>query len=107
MTFMRFHLPIRYVYELAACLCGEKWHRLTLKFLRSKPVIKFQLNGIQFDMLFGRAATDTKLREFQQQSPPPMVSQGIGASDQPRREYQIDDSDLVGTVGAGLFFFAS
>lgn len=77
-----------------------------LTSLPAKPVIKFRLNGIQVDMLFGRAESDTKLREFQQQSQTSVVSQDTTTpSDQPRREYHIDDSDLVGTVR--FFFFDS
>lgn len=66
------------------------------------PVIKFQIHNIQVDMLFGRAANDTKLLEFQQQCFAKNMSHGIGSTNQTRLEYHIDDSDLIGTDEAGV-----
>jgi len=62
-------------------------------------VIKLQLNEVDIDILFARAASAAKLLDFQRKSPPPLVS---GAEMvprlEPRREYFIDDADLVGAV---------
>jgi len=69
-----------------------------------QPVIKFRLNSIQIDMVFGRAADSSKLLEFQQKSPPPAVSHGDGDTacldgGSTRKEYLIEDADLAGAVG--------
>ena len=64
-----------------------------------QPVIKLQVNKVEIDMLHGRAASATKLLDFQSKSPPPLlVGDGIQTSKEPRREYIIDDTDLVGAV---------
>jgi hypothetical protein len=50
-------------------------------------------------MLHGIAASATKLLDFQSKSPPPLVvDSGMVTSTEPRREYIIDDADLVGAV---------
>lgn len=58
-------------------------------------------------MLFANAASTAKLLEFQRKSPPPVVSQSlkaiaavepVGGSSAQRREYTVDDADLVGAV---------
>jgi len=64
------------------------------------PVIKFRLNGIQVDMLFGRVAESSKLLQFQQKRPSPLLS--TISMDQDRPEYSIDDSDLLGMDEAGV-----
>lgn len=69
-------------------------------------MIKFRIHDIQVDMLFGRATNDTKLLEFQQQCFSQKMSQGIGSTSQPRLEYHIDDSDLVGTVSVSCVHVA-
>ena len=61
-------------------------------------MIKFQIHNLQVDMLFGRAANDAKLLEFQERAFSQKMLQGIGSIDQSKLEYHIDDSDLVGTV---------
>lgn len=65
------------------------------------PVIKFRLNGIHVDMLFGRVADPAKLLKFQQQRPSPLLS-AVSTKEEPRREYMIDDSDLAGMDEAGV-----
>lgn len=58
-------------------------------------------------MLFGRASDATKLLEFQQKSPPPAVSRVEGeasAIETSRKEYMVDDADLVGVVGVRCGF---
>jgi poly(A) polymerase len=91
------------------------------------PVIKFLLNGIHIDLLFGRVQDSTKLLQFQQKRPSPLLSSlladqqalentvnnsnnnisGDNASSSkptlsPRLEYSIDDSDFTGTDEAGV-----
>jgi hypothetical protein len=53
-------------------------------------------------MLFGRAASVAKLLDFQQKSPSLLLVPPGGDSnnDNPRKEYLIDDSDLVGAVSS-------
>ena len=64
------------------------------------PVIKFLLNGIHIDMLFGRVADPSKLMQFQQKRPSPLLS--TLSTEQPRLEYIIDDSDFAGMDEAGV-----
>lgn len=69
------------------------------------PVIKFVLQGIQIDLLFARLQNATKLFQYQQ-SQPSLLMRGDHNNDggppsnhdlrNPRIEYSIDNSDLVG-----------
>lgn len=58
--------------------------------------------NIKIDMLFGRLEKVTKLLEFQQKSPSPLLSQPLRTK-QVWHDYEIDDSDLIGMVS---FFVA-
>lgn len=64
------------------------------------PVIKFLVKGIHVDMLFGRVEDSTKLVNFQQKRPPPLLSSA--STERPRLEYIIDDSDLRGMDEVGV-----
>lgn len=57
--------------------------------------MKFCLNGLQIDMLFGKLSDASKLLSFQQKTTSPLLSQ---PADEPRREYHIDDTDFEGMV---------
>ena len=82
------------------------------------PVIKFQMNGFQVDLLFARLADARKLIAFQQQqdlrlaattNANPTAAWGPANNNSapmtpltPRMEYPIDDSDLLDQDEAGL-----
>eukprot|EP00934_Nitzschia_sp_Nitz4_P005779 Nitzschia sp. Nitz4//scaffold36_size144017//13588//15793//NITZ4_003066-RA/size144017-snap-gene-0.203-mRNA-1//-1//CDS//3329549396//5769//frame0 len=71
------------------------------------PVVKFKLMDIQIDMLFARVEDASKLLKFQQ-APFQIMSQSPTSStdafdlSEQRREYEIDDTDLVGTDEPGV-----
>eukprot|EP00339_Tiarina_fusa_P026499 CAMPEP_0116998696 /NCGR_PEP_ID=MMETSP0472-20121206/1680_1 /TAXON_ID=693140 ORGANISM="Tiarina fusus, Strain LIS" /NCGR_SAMPLE_ID=MMETSP0472 /ASSEMBLY_ACC=CAM_ASM_000603 /LENGTH=605 /DNA_ID=CAMNT_0004697931 /DNA_START=47 /DNA_END=1864 /DNA_ORIENTATION=+ len=68
------------------------------------PVLKFRVDGIAVDMLFARLADSTKLLQFQQKRPSPLLSTPTQYSAQQgvRLEYLIDDSDLASMDEAGM-----
>ena len=67
------------------------------------PVIKFLLDGIHIDLLFGRLQDASKLLQFQQKRPSPLLSSIESTSTgRNRPEYQIDDTDLSGMDEPGV-----
>lgn len=68
------------------------------------PVIKFVLDGIHVDLVFARVSDSTKLNSFHKShrlQPSPSIITNDTTEDA-RREYKIDDSDLVGMDEAGV-----
>jgi poly(A) polymerase len=67
------------------------------------PVIKFKINSIHFDLLFGRVSDATRLIHHQKKTVTPIVSslptQGTKPDD---IEYIIDDMDLQGLDESGV-----
>lgn len=67
------------------------------------PIVKFYLNGIYIDLLFGNVSDPAKLIAFHQRRKSfslSTVDEGIDEPDQ--EEYKIDDSDLIGMDEAGV-----
>ncbi|CAB9530722.1 Nuclear poly(A) polymerase [Seminavis robusta] len=67
------------------------------------PVIKFVLQGIQIDLLFARVENANKLFQYQQSQPSLLLRDDEEPIPRnPRIEYSIDNSDLVGQDEAGV-----
>jgi poly(A) polymerase len=67
------------------------------------PIVKFYLNGIHIDLLFGNVSNPTKLIEFHQKRKSSSLStEDATGNEVDQQEYQIDDSDLIGKDEAGV-----
>eukprot|EP00980_Cylindrotheca_fusiformis_P018530 scaffold6130_cov131-Cylindrotheca_fusiformis.AAC.4 len=67
------------------------------------PVVKFYLNGIYIDLLFGNVSQPTKLIDFHQRRKATQWSSADKNEGNPdQEEYKIDDSDLIGMDETGV-----